>query len=390
MKHVSKSAIVAGAIELKGDDEDPVSIVTKAVDDLTKTVDERLRAVETKSDLSPLEKRLAELEKKANRPNVATGADAEKQVAETEKKAFASYLRRGPDAISDEDRKALTVSFDPGAGYLAPDQMTNEFIRNLVLVSPIRSIASVRSTTAPSVIYPKRTGITNARWKGEVAASAESTVAFGQAEIQVCEVSTVVPISNQLISDSADEVLTEVTLALSQDFAQKEGQAFINGDGKLAPEGFMTNADVAFTANGGTTGLDPDALLTLMYALPAPYRSAGEWVMNGTTLGLIRQIKDDQGRYIWQPGLAAGQPETIFGRPVVEAPDMDDVAANAFPIVFGDFGTAYRIVDRVALSILPDPYTQRTNGITLIHATRRLGGAVLVPGAIRKLKYAAA
>jgi HK97 family phage major capsid protein len=126
-----------------------------------------------------------------------------------------------------------------------------------------------------------------------------------------------------------------------------------------------------------------------MYALPAPYRSAGTWVCNGTTLGLIRQIKDDQGRYIWQPGLAAGQPETIFGRPVVEAPDMPDVAANAYPLAFGDFGSAYRIVDRIALSLLVNPYVMAVKGITRIHATRRLGAGVIMPSAIRKLKYAA-
>jgi len=380
---------------MKGEEDDPVSIVTKSLEDLTKTVEDRLKAVETKNadiekkaDTKAIIDRLDAIEKKANRPGVAKGNDEETEEAKIERKAFGTYLRLGNGAPV-EELKALTVSNDPSGGYLAPDEMSNEFIRNLVLVSPIRSIASVRSTTAPSVKYPKRTAVTNAQWENEVDDQAESTVPFGQAEIQIRQLTTYVDISNQLLADSAGQAEAEVNLALSQDFGQKEGKAFISGDGVGQPEGFMTNADVAFTANGGTTAIDPDALLSLMYSLPAPYRSAGSWVCNGTTLGLIRQIKDNQGRYIWQPGLAAGQPETIFGRPVVEAPDMDDATNGKFPIAFGDFGTAYRIVDRVALSILVNPYIMATKGITRIHATRRVGGAVIVPTAIRKLKYSA-
>lgn len=65
------------------------------------------------------------------------------------------------------------------------------------------------------------------------------------------------------------------------------------------------------------------------------------------------------------------------------------LADTVEPIAFGDFNTAYRIVDRLALSILVDPYTQATKGITRFHATRRTGGRVLVPAAIRKIRVAA-
>lgn len=63
-----------------------------------------------------------------------------------------------------------------------------------------------------------------------------------------------------------------------------------------------------------------------------------------------------------------------------------DIAANAFPIVFGDFSTGYRIYDRVTLSLLRDPYSVATSGLTRFHARRRVGGAVVRAEAIRKLK----
>ena len=122
--------------------------------------------------------------------------------------------------------------------------------------------------------------------------------------------------------------------------------------------------------------------------MPAAYRARGSWLMNGGTLAKLRTMKDGQGNYLWQPSYQAGQPEMILGRPVVEAVDMPDVAANAYPIVFGDFATAYRIVDRLALSVLVNPYIRATDGICRIHATRRTGAGVVQAKALRKLKMA--
>ena len=347
---------------------DIATIVTKAVEPIT-------------ASAAALAARLDKLEAKANRP-----AGPETKETDVERKAFANYLRFGREAPVDE-LKTLTVSSDPQGGYLAPAEMSTEFLKELVEFSPVRSVASIRSTGAPNVIYPTRTGITNAKWKGEAQAQEGSEPSFGQSEIFVKEINTYVDISNQLIADSAGSVEVEVRTALSEDFGQKEGLAFVSGTGTLEPEGLMTNADIAFTANGHATNLGADALISLMYAMPATYRNAGTWALNGTTLAVIRKLKDGQGNYLWQPSYQAGQPESILGRPVIELIDMPDVASGTFPILYGDF-SGYRILDRVGLSILVNPYMLATNGITRYHATRRVGGKVLQPAKFRKLKMA--
>jgi len=392
MKHVSQAALTKAAIELKDDGDDPIDIVTKAIEDLQTAVDERLKKLEAKGDnpegddeLVALKKRLADVEKKANRPGTGE-PDADEQT-KAEHKAFAVYLRRG-DGAPEEEIKALTVSDDTQGGVLAPAEMSSEFIRDLVEFSPIRSIASVRNIAGPSVKYPKRTGTTNAQWEGEGDDSEESTIPLGQAEVTARKLMTFVDISNELLADSGGTAEAEVRMALAEDYGKKEGTAFVNGDGSLAPEGFMTNASVQHTLNGHATNLAADPLITLMYALPAAYRNRGAWVMNGQTLATVRKLKDGQNNYLWQPSYQAGQPETLLGRPVVEAIDMPDIASGEFPIIFGDFNTAYRIVDRLAMSILVNPYLLATKGLTRIHATRRVGGRVIQPAAIRKLKMA--
>ncbi|PTX01828.1 phage major capsid protein [Pararhodobacter aggregans] len=386
MKHLSKSALLGAAMimERKGDDE-PEALVTKAIEDLTKAVETRMAEAEKKADPAPLIARLDKLETKLNRLNPGEGETEKKAEATAERKAFAAYLRLG-DAIPETDRKALNQSSDPQGGYLAPAELSSEVIRDLVEFSPIRSVASVRGTGAPSTIYPTRGDLTNARWVGEAQGRTGSDITFGQKEVAVKELATFVDISNRLLAD-APQAEAEVRAALAEDFGKKEATAFVWGEGALEPEGFMRNAEIQHTLNGHATNLSADQLITLLYALPATYRNRGAWAMNGTTLGVIRKLKDGQGNFLWQPSYQAGQPETILGRPVVEMVDMPDVAADAFPIIYGDW-QAYRILDRIGLDVLVDPYTQRTNGLTRIHANRRVGGGVLQAARFRKLKMA--
>ncbi|WP_029004770.1 phage major capsid protein [Azorhizobium doebereinerae] len=377
-----------GVIERKGEEDDPAAIVTKALDTFKGEVIGRLDKVEAKAgSAEALVSRLDKMEARLNRPGTGGTSDGPADVTE-ERKAFGTYLRRGDKGMPETELKALNVSTDTQGGYLAPVEISTEFVRDLTEFSPIRALASVRTTSSPAVTYPKRTGITNAKWKGELQAAEASEPGFAQLEIPVREVNTFVDISNQLLADSAGVAEAEVRLALAEDFGQKEGAAFVKGDGVLEPVGLLTDPAVTALLNGHATNLATDALISLMYALPAAYRNRGTWLLNGTTLATIRKLKDGQGNYLWQPAFQAGQPETILGRPVVEAVDMPDVAANATPILFGDFGTAYRIVDRVALSILVNPYLLATNGITRIHATRRVGAGVVQPKALRKLKMA--
>lgn len=342
----------------------------------------KMTDLEKKADTSALVARLDKMEAKMNRPGGETKAEAGE-----DRKAFGTYLRMGNAAPADE-MKALTVSSDPQGGYLAPAEMSAEFIRDLVEVSPVRGVASVRTTGAPSVIYPTRTGITNARWKGETQAAEASEPGFGQTEVTVHELTTYTDISNQLLADGA-QAEAEVRLALTEDFGQKEGLAYVSGSGVGQPEGLLSHAGIADIASGHATQVTADALVKLVYAQPATYRNAGTWAMNGTTLGLLRLLKDGDGRFLWQPSYQAGQPETILGRPVIELPDMPDVAAGTFPILFGDF-SGYRIVDRLSLSVLVNPYLRATEGITRIHATRRTGGRVIQAAKFRKLRIAAA
>jgi predicted phage gp36 major capsid-like protein len=91
----------------------------------------------------------------------------------------------------------------------------------------------------------------------------------------------------------------------------------------------------------------------------APYRRNATWLMNSTTLGVVRKLKDSEGRYLWQPPVAAGQPATLLGYPLEADENMPNIGANTFPIAFGDWRAGYLIVDRIGIRVLRDALTNK-------------------------------
>jgi HK97 family phage major capsid protein len=391
MKHLPTSALLgavsllaletkSAALEIK--EEGNPDDVPAAIAALQSTFEEKMSGLQ--NEVKAAKERADELEMKLNRP----GSSESKAENEAEVKAFETFTRKGREALTADETKALRVADDTAGGYLAPDQFVAEIQRDLVEFSPIRQAARVGDTSAGAVILPKRTGRMTAKWVGEIETRPKTEPAYGQIEIPQHEIAAYVDVSNWLLEDAAVDIAAELAFDFAEEFGRLEGVAFVNGDGVKKPVGIMADPSVPTVLNGHATNLSPDSLIKVMYDLPAFYRNRGSWLLNGTSIAAVRLMKDSQGRYLWQESLAEGQPATLLGRPVVEAVDMGDVEANAFPIAYGDFGSAYRIYDRVGLSILRDPYSVQTEGLVRFHGRKRVGGGVVRPEAIRKLKMA--
>jgi HK97 family phage major capsid protein len=249
--------------------------------------------------------------------------------------------------------------------------------------------ARVGSTASGSVIIPRRTGAPTASWVGETETRSATQSAYGQIEIEIHEMACYIDVSNRLLEDAAVDIAAEVAFDIAEEFGRAEGEAFVEGNGVKRPLGFMSDTNIGYTPGTDSSAVKAEGLIDLYYALKPFYRQRGTWLMNGATIAAVRKLKDAvTGTYIWQPALTAGQPETLLGRPIVECTDMPDVSGNEYPIAFGDFASGYRIYDRIGLSILRDPYSVATSGLTRFHARRRVGGAVVRAEAIRKLKVA--
>jgi HK97 family phage major capsid protein len=303
--------------------------------------------------------------------------------------AFDSYCRKGLDGLQPDEKKALTVSNDSTGGYLAPPEYVRELLKTITEISPIRSIARVRSTGARSIQIPKRDGQFSAQWVSESGTRSETTgYTVGLEELPAHEMYALVDISEQDLEDTVFDLEAEMQSEFAEQFAKAEGNAFVVGDAVGKPHGFMDHSGVGHVNSGNASAVTADGLISLVHNIKSDYTRNGTFVFNRATLASIRKLKDTAGQYVFQTGMMLGgnMVNTILGHPYVEATDMPSEGSNTFPVAFGDFRRAYMIVDRVNLAVLRDPFTQATTGNVRYIARKRVGGQVIQKEAINKLK----
>lgn len=323
--------------------------------------------------------------------------------------AFEAYLRRAWDRIGPNDRKTLSEGTDSAGGFLVPPDVQGEIIKKVAANAAIRPLASVRETSRDTVLWPKivytaddrYTSGVRLKWTGEVPSSSSvhraTDPVFGVEQIPIHTAMASMPVTNDLLEDAAFNVIGLCTDLLAEAFALGEDDAFINGTGVGQPEGILTHPSASiihtsggmYVKSGSASALTADGLIDLESALPAQYERRAVWVMNKKTKGAIRKLKTSSGEYLWPVVPLVGQlgtaSDTLLGYNVVKDEFMPDIAANAFPIIFGDL-QGYLIADRVGLSIqvLRELYAE-TN-ITLLLARKRVGGQLIEPYRLRVQK----
>lgn len=393
-----------------------VEALGSAFNEFKQTNDQRLKSIETKGSVDPLvDAKLAKIETELNkwedfnqkmtrqhqeqkdfaermdrfetmvkRPSAEGSID--KKELDFKVASYSKWLRKGKEGLDLNEVKALSVSNDTSGGFLAPDEYVAELLKTVTEISPIRSVARVRSTMMKAIKMPSRTATFSAQWVSEQGTRSETTgYTTSLEEIPTHELYALIDISEQELEDSAFNMEAEMNAEFAEQFAKAEGTAFVSGNSVGKPEGLLTNASVSTTNSGSATVLTGDGLISLVHAIKSEYANNGTFLFNRTTLAAIRKLKDTAGQYVFQAGmmLTAGVPNTILGYPYLEATDMPDVAGSAKPVIFGDFRRGYMIVDRVALSVLRDPFTQATSGNTRYIARRRVGGQVIMAEALR-------
>jgi len=363
------------------------------VKDLRERFEKTEEGIFTKADfeefksksVSEMLNRLAEVEKKVDRPGF--GKEEESKPSE-EKVIFEKWLRKG--VLSPEEQKVLKISDSETGGYLAPAEYVNEIIKTVQEFSPIRQIARVRRTSRSLVMIPKRTGVFSAQRTTEMGERTETEgLKYGLEQMDLPEAYALVKVTKQDLEDTAFNLEAEINQEFATQFAILEGKEFVSGDGVGKAEGLLTNGDISSLNSGSASAVTADAIVQLPYKVKSAYLRNARWLMNRNTIAAVMLLKDGNNRYLWQPSFQAGQPSRLAGYPIVEAPDMPDIAANAYPIMFGDFRSGYLVVDRVQIEIqrLVEKYAEYGQ-IGLI-ARKRFNGQVVLPEAVVKMKIAA-
>lgn len=343
---------------------------------------------------SNLERELLELK----RPG---GGGNSKAVSE-HKTAFMNFVRKGKDdGLAELQQKALQTTVDGDGGFAVPEELDRTILELLRDESPMRQICG--QMTIGTADYKKlvNTGGAGSGWVGETAERPETNTPTLK---QIAAVMGEIYANPQATQTSLDDMFFNAEAWLNgevaREFAEREGSAFLLGDGTNKPKGLLAYA-MALTSDktrafgvlqnikSGTAGdFDADDLVKMVYSLKKGYRANALWMMPTMTLFKVRTFKDAvTGAYIWQPGLQAGQPSSLLGYGVAENEDMPAVAADANAVTFGDYKRAYTIVDRLGTRVLRDPYTNKPN--VGFYTTKRVGGMLTDSNAAKVLTLSA-
>jgi HK97 family phage major capsid protein len=318
------------------------------------------------------------------------------------KSAFGNYLRKNNAGNSMDEIKSLSVGSDPDGGFAVHPDMSGRIASLILETSPMRQVANVVTIGSDALEGVNDLSEATSGWVGETETRSETSAPkIGEWRIPVFEQYAEPRATQKLLDDAMFNVEEYLANKIADRLSRMENSAFINGNGNKKPRGILTYAagvpsssnfsvieQLPTGAAGAFASSNPgDALVNLVYGLKSAYRDKAVFMMKRATLAEVRKLKDGQGNYLWQPDFQMKQGGTLLGFDVVEAEDMPSIAANSLSIAFGDFSTAYQIVDRQGIRILRDSFTAKP--YVKFYTTKRVGGDVVNFEAIKLLKFAA-
>ncbi|EPA6884136.1 phage major capsid protein [Pseudomonas aeruginosa] len=342
---------------------------------------------------SALEKELAGMK----RPD-GTGTKA----ASEHKAAFMQFVRKGIDTgLGELQAKALQIGVDADGGYAVPEELDRNIIELLRDESPMRQVCNQITVGTPDYKRLVNLGGAGSGWVGETAPRPEtSTPTLAQINAVMGELYANPQATQTSLDDMFFDAEGWLNSEVGREFSEKEGSAFLLGDGVNKPKGLLAYpfavagdktrpyGTLQRLVSGNAGALNGDNLIDLVQAVKAGYRRAGVWMMNNLTVAYVRKLKDSEGNYLWRPGLEVGQPSSLLGYGITENEDMPDIAADANALAFGDFKRAYTIVDRIGTRVLRDPYTNKP--YVGFYTTKRVGGMLVDSLAVKVLTLSAA
>lgn len=360
--------------------------VEEITTNLQKLQDEQTKSTETFTG------ELAELKAAAER--MGEGGDDKKEAEkfETEQKeAFDKFFRDSKDRGEIEvGTKAMSTDVNPDGGYLVRPALANFVVDRVFETSPLRAHATVETIGTKSIEVLIDDNEAAARWVDEGASDGETnTPQLGLKEIVAHKLEADPKMTTEQLEDSYLNAEVWLQTKVADFFARSENTAFVNGNGVLRPRGFLTydaaadsdtyERDAIGQENLGATSFgasaSADGLIALQNLLKEGYQANAKFGMKRASYGDILKSKGNDNYFFGTQLLKDGQLQAqLLGKPVIFMNDMPAAASAALAVVYADFRKAYTIVDRVGLSVLKDPFTNK--GFVTYYTTKRVGGDV--------------
>lgn len=296
--------------------------------------------------------------------------------------AWTRYLRVGLAGMLPDEVRALQVGTNSEGGYLTESVLERKFVASLDSANVMRGICTVLTAGSDRLIAVESSA-GSAAWTSEEAAYTESDSAFDQKSFDGHKVGTIMKVSEELLQDSVFDVGAYVAETFGRRIGVAEEAAFVSGNNSGKPNGVFTAASTGVTA-ASASAITSDEVIDLYHSLSSAYRSKAAWLMADATAKVLRKLKDGNSQYLWQPGLQAGEPDMLLGKPVYTSAGAPAIASGADVICFFD-PSYYYIIDRGALSVQRLNELYAANGQVGFRGWHRTDGDLVLGDAARVL-----
>jgi HK97 family phage major capsid protein len=284
------------------------------------------------------------------------GAETEPEVKARQalhRKLLLAQFRGRTARLTADERKTLSELVDADGGYLATEELGNRVIVKLRDITKFRAMATVQRTQSASVAFPTEDYDPDMPAAKESAAVTVEDIKnwLGRTRFTPHARKRLFKIPRELMEDSEWDVESYLVNRFAVRLKELQENDFINGTGVEQPIGIAT---VTLNGEDGQTSGDVVHPLDVVNTVYGSSASCG-FLMHRTRVKKIRSLRDESGgantgQLLWGPPIAAGQPQTLHGFPLMETEFLAAPDATGKPHwIFGDF-SYYWIVERIAFT----------------------------------------
>lgn len=280
-------------------------------------------------------------------------------VAKAEEKAFADYLR---GAVAGELRATDMTLTDNGA--VIPETIADRIIKKVYDISPILERSTKYNIKGNLVIpyYPADSNDISVAYATEFTDLESNTGKFKSITLTGFLAGALTKISRSLINNSKFDIVGFVVDHMAYEFARWiEGELLNGTSSKISGLSTATQKVTAASA----TAITSDELIQLQDTVKDVYQKDAMWIMSSSTRTALRQLKDNDGRYLLQDDITSPFGKVLLGKPVYVSDNMSDIKASKNVIYYGDMkGLAVKISEELEVQVLREHFaTQHAVGV---------------------------
>jgi len=205
------------------------------------------------------------------------------------------------------------------------------------LVGPMLDESEViNTTTGEDLTIPTLTGYGSASLTAEGSAISEDDPTYSSITLGAFKYGQLIQVSQELVTDAGFDIESHLAGAAGNALGFAVNNDLTVGDGSNKPNRIINAASTGVTGTATDGVFTADELIELQYTLDGMARRLPgvQYMANGSTIGKMRTLKDDNGNFLYQVNV--GQPDSFAGYTIVENPHMASTGtAGELAVAFG-------------------------------------------------------